>query len=304
MSLPINHARRDSRHETDEGREVGKLNKGHEIVWSVAGFDPSSGAGVTADLMTFAAHGMFGCSAITALTAQNTRRVTRVEEVSFELFTETLDQLGEDMFPAGIKIGMLGSGRMASSLARWLTETQRRYGRPRPLVVLDPVLRSSSGRELFPLVGLAALREELLPQVDWVTPNWGELSLLTERVVEGQTAAGAATRELVERYPGLHVVATGGDQETPVDLLAGPDGLEEAFRGERVATTSTHGTGCAFSSALLAALVRGADARTAVWQAKRFVEGALRHAPGFGAGRGPMELLWPLRGGDVGSLEE
>lgn len=264
------------------------------VLWAIAGFDPSSGAGVTADLMTFAAHGAFGCSVITALTVQSTRGVRGWEAVRPETVSATLTCLEEDLPFAGAKIGMLGTPAVATAVARFLEQIRGEEQRRGAPIVFDPVLRSSSGRELFPESGIGALRRELLPWVDWITPNWAELALLANAPVETLDQAEAAARNLINLYSGLHVVATGGDQGDVTDLLVGPDGLAEVFRGERVETRGTHGTGCAFSSALLCELVSGAAPEDAVRRAKRYVEQALRSAPGLGAGRGPMGLLWPL----------
>lgn len=269
-----------------------------QVVWTVAGFDPSSGAGITADLMTFAAHGLFGCSAITALTVQSSVGVRGTEPVRREQLAETLSCLLEDLPPAGIKVGMLGARSIAGVVGAFLRGL-RETGTAPP-VVLDPVLRSSSGRMLYPLEGMDLLHQTVLPQVDWITPNWGELAVLTGAPVGNLREAARATRALIERHPGMGVIATGGDGERPVDLLvrAGSEAL--VLDGERVETTSTHGTGCAFSSALLARLVQGYSPEEAARLAKDFVVGALRAAPGLGAGKGPMGLLWPLRDGVAG----
>src|SRR5579875_2929666 len=234
------------------------------VVWSIAGFDPSSGAGMTADLMTFAAHGLFGCSAITALTVQNTVGVFRWEPVGAALLGETLERLWEDLPPRGIKIGVLGTPELAAITARFLAEKRIRCGETFPSVVWDPVLRSSSERALYPETGLDHLRECLFPQVDWITPNWAELAMLSEMEVRDLASAESAARSLGGRYPGLHIVATGGDEAQPTDLLVLPRGECEAMAGEHIETSATHGTGCAFSSALLSGLVLGREPVEAV----------------------------------------
>ena len=274
---------------------VRRLQEKQTVVWTVAGFDPSGGAGVTADLLTFAAHGLFGCCAITALTVQSTKGVRKTESVRPEGMAETLECLLEDLPPEGVKIGMLGSPAMADVVGKFLRRL-RESGAAFP-VVLDPVLQSSSGRRLYPLEGMELLHEVLLPQVDWVTPNWGELEVLTGAGVSSLGAAEAAARALIARHPGMGVVVTGGDAERPIDLLVQGGAEVAVLDGERVETTSTHGTGCAFSSAFLARLAMGYEPVEAARLAKAFVAGALRHAPGLGAGKGPMGLLWPLREG-------
>ena len=155
--------------------------------------------------------------------------------------------------------------------------------------VLDPVLRSTSGTDLLVPEALQLLRTELIPLVSWITPNTLEIRALTGMPEVGlEDALGIWG----VKYPELHIVATGGDEDgPPVDRLRHPGGRTETFVGERVHTRSTHGTGCAFSSALLSELVVGNTGGNAVTLAKRYVEGALRPAPGLGHGAGPTDLL-------------
>jgi hydroxymethylpyrimidine/phosphomethylpyrimidine kinase len=256
---------------------------------TLAGHDPSSGAGITADLQTFRSHGFFGTSAITALTVQSTLGVAGVEPIDPALLRRTLDHLHADLPPAGIKIGMLGSAVIAATASAYLLEN------PCHTVVFDPVLKASSGAALLEDAALMILREQLLPVVHWITPNWAELATLSGQPVTSITEAAAAATALAVDYPHLHIVATGGDHTEPTDLLRLPSGELHRFQGEHVETTSTHGTGCAFSSALLCRLVRGDDPCTAVLGAKRFVTKSLRRAPGLGHGRGPLDLTWPQR---------
>jgi hydroxymethylpyrimidine/phosphomethylpyrimidine kinase len=266
------------------------------VVLTIAGFDPSNGAGITADLQVFAAHGLFGTSAITALTIQSTISVAAVDLLWPANLRETLHHLTTDLPPAGIKIGMLGSSEMVREVVDFLQQPDDpELAKPIIPIVLDPVLRSSSGAPLLDAEGLQILRDQLLDQVTWITPNWQELTLLTETEVTTLDVAANALDLLHHRYPHLHVVATGGDQAAPIDLLLTPAGELHQFRGRRIETTSTHGTGCAFSSALLSSLVLGEAPIAAVNTAKLYVEGALQHAPGLGNGRGPLDLLWPLR---------
>lgn len=275
---------------------------GGPVALTIAGFDPSSGAGITADLQVFAAHGLFGTSAITALTAQSTLGVAAVQPVDSGFLAKTLENLDADLPAHGIKIGMLGSEEGVRVVTAFLQD-RARQGR-RGLVVLDPVLRSSSGQTLLPEAALKTLQSELLPLVDWITPNRAELATLTGHPSTSIGEARGAMDSLGRRYPHLCVVATGGDDPegqgahpTAVDLLRTPDGTVEEFSGPLIKTSSTHGTGCAFSSALLARLMLGESPRQAVAGAKAYVAEALRSAPGIGHGRGPLGLLWPLRKG-------
>ena len=266
------------------------LRQPQRVVLAIAGFDPSSGAGVSADLQTFAAHGLFGTAVTTALTVQSTLGVAEVQPVDAGFIQRSLSYLTDDLAPSGVKIGMLASAEMVDIIAEFV---RTRAGRVP--VVLDPVLASSSGHGLFPPAAFEALAAEMLPWVGWITPNWKELGALTGDAVHDLPSAEQAAAALGRRHPHLVVVATGGESERPVDLLRLPDGTFYQFPGEHIETRSTHGTGCAFSSALLARLVLGESPIQAVAAAKRFVEGALRRASGLGSGRGPMDLLWPLR---------
>jgi hydroxymethylpyrimidine/phosphomethylpyrimidine kinase len=273
-----------------------------QTVLTIAGFDPSSGAGVTADLMVFAAHSLFGTACITALTVQSTLGVRSTHPVGAAVVEATLDCLHADLLPAGIKIGMVSDATnifiISEFLARHRAMHQTSLERPIP-VVLDPVLRSSSGRELLDQQGIAALRERLLPMVDWVTPNLDELAILSGDEIEGRDAIPNACNRLqalVESRDGqaLGIIATGGHLDPPDDYVLTPEGESLWLPGERIVTQSTHGTGCAFSSAFLSRLVLGDTAFEAARGAKEYVAEAMRTAEEYGAGRSPLNYLWPF----------
>jgi hydroxymethylpyrimidine/phosphomethylpyrimidine kinase len=264
-----------------------------QTVLSIAGFDPSSGAGITSDLMVFAAHGLFGTSAITSLTVQSTQGVRRSEPVQPEILRETLDCLHVDLPPAGVKLGMLATPEIVVVVSEYL-ERLRKLS-PHLPIVIDPVIRSSSGRELLAPEGITLLRERLLCLASWVTPNLDELSLLSGLKVVTPADVVSGSQVLTERYPDLHVLATGGHLERPDDLLLAPGCEPEWIPGERIESTSTHGTGCALSSALLSRLVSGDGALEAARGAKRYVTEAIRRAEPLGYGNGPLNHLWPLR---------
>src|SRR4051812_32758100 len=183
------------------------------IVLTIAGFDPSAGAGVTADIKTLAAHDCYGIACITALTVQSTVGVSRVEPVAPELIRETLKCLAADMSFAAVRIGMLGSAGVAEAVADFLTQH-----RP-PHVVLDPILRSSSGAELLDDTGLRVLRDRMLPLAQVITPNLGEAAALTGRPVASIAEMKIAAARLHE-MGARNVVITGGHLATPVDLLS------------------------------------------------------------------------------------
>jgi hydroxymethylpyrimidine/phosphomethylpyrimidine kinase len=261
---------------------------------TIAGFDPSSGAGVSADLMVFGSFGCFGTACVTALTVQSTTGVRATEAVSAEVVAATLQCLEDDLPVDGVKIGMLATEDNVLAVCTFLERV--RASESRVTVVLDPVLRSSSGRELLSAAGVEALREKLMPLVDWVTPNLVELAELTGTKVGTRAEMEAGARALAQRYRTLGVVAKGGHLEEAVDdLVLEPGGQMTWLAGERIVSRSTHGTGCAFSSALACGLATGVEAVEAARAAKAFVRGAIDHATPLGGGIGPMNLLWPLR---------
>ena len=260
------------------------------VLLTIAGFDPSSGAGITADLKVFAAHGLYGMAGITALTVQSTQGVRSIEPVASATIQATLDTLSEDVSFAGVKIGMLASAEAVTAVTAFLLET----GISRDRIVLDPVIRSSSGRELLSHDGLLALQRDLLPIVGWVTPNLDELAALTGLKVESPEAVESAAAVLKKQAenPDLNILVTGGHLGKPDDYLLSADGKGTWLPGERVETTSTHGTGCALSSALLCRLVMGDSPGEAARQAKAYVTSALTTAYPIGEGRGPLNHLF------------
>ena len=267
------------------------------VALTIAGFDPGSGAGVTADLKTFAAHGIYGVACITALTVQSTLGVRAVEPLSVSLVRPTLDCLAEDVTLSGVKIGMLGSSAVAGEVVSFLTAQSTKLARER--IVLDPVLRSTSGTPLIDVNGVRIIREKLLHRVGWITPNTQELAILIgedsisrERV----PAAAVQLKEVAGRSGNqeLNVVVTGGHLGRPDDFLLTAAGDQVWLPGERIDTNSTHGTGCAFSSALLCELISGLSPSDAVAAAKAYVTEALRSAYPVGKGKGPMNHLFRL----------
>ncbi|HYK37375.1 bifunctional hydroxymethylpyrimidine kinase/phosphomethylpyrimidine kinase [Alloacidobacterium sp.] len=265
------------------------------IALTIAGFDPSCGAGITADLKVFAAHNIYGIACITALTVQSSMGVKRVEPVAPQTVRETLDDLLEDVLPNGVKVGMLATADAVSKTAQFLAKS----GIGRQRIVLDPVIRSSSGRELLSPEGVAALRSELLPLVGWVTPNIEELAVLagSPASVREDVPDAAARLQFLTSEGGnrdLHIVATGGHLDSVDDFLLTPNGKGQWVKGERVETQSTHGTGCAFSSALLCQLIAGRSPEKAAMEAKAYVSAALKAAYPVGRGTGSMHHLFRL----------
>lgn len=267
------------------------------ILLTIAGFDPSGGAGILADTKTFAAHGVYGMACLTALTVQSTQGVRRVEPLPPSTVAETLRTIAGDARFSAIKIGMLATGEIAGEVVSFLRV------HPRVPVVLDPVMESSSGAELLDAAGQAILRRELLARVDWITPNLKELAALTALPVPtSHTQVETAARLLQVLAagignPGLRVVVTGGHFTPPAepdDLLL-TDGKIHWLSGEWVKTNATHGTGCTFSSALAARIARGDTDLDAVVAAKAYVTGAMRAANPIGLGKGPVDHFWQTR---------
>jgi hydroxymethylpyrimidine/phosphomethylpyrimidine kinase len=261
------------------------------VVLTIAGFDPSSGAGVTADMKTIAAHGCYGVACITALTVQSTAGVRRVQAVDAGLVAETLAELASDMEIAAVHIGMLGSGKVVQAVADFLVEHKMAN------VVLDPVLKSSSGTGLLDAAGVRLLKENLLPLSTIVTPNVDEAAALTGLGVSDPEQMRAAARKLHDMGASA-VVVTGGHLEKAIDLLSftGKRGIEqELFKSARLKSNSTHGTGCAFATALACHLALGRGLPEAVLLTKAYVAAAISNAHPLGHGIGPVHHLYRMQ---------
>src|SRR5215472_7928290 len=243
------------------------------VVLSIAGHDPSSGAGITADIKTIAAHRCYGVTCITALTVQSTRGVKQVEAVEGRMITQILEELSTDLDIAAVKIGMLGSAEAARAVAAFLKRNQPRN------VVLDPVLKSSSGAELISSEGIEVLRQRLLGLALVITPNAEEAGALTG--LKTTTAAQIEAAALELRRAGAHnVILTGGHLNPPRDLVMLESHREPIIlTGEKISSRSTHGTGCAFSTSLACRLAMGKSVLDSARYAKAYVESALRKAP-------------------------
>jgi hydroxymethylpyrimidine/phosphomethylpyrimidine kinase len=261
------------------------------VVLTIAGFDPSSGAGVTADIKTIAALGCYGVACISALTVQSTVGVRRLEAVDAKLVTETLTELASDVEIAAVHIGMLGSGKVARAVAEFLAEHKL------PNVVLDPILKSSSGADLLDAAGVRLLIEKLLPLATVVTPNVDEASALTGLTVTDPEQMRAAARKLHEMGAPA-VVVTGGHLEKAIDLLSFTckRGIEqELFKSVRLKSNCTHGTGCAFATAVACHLAMGRGLPEAVLLAKAYVTAAITNAHPLGRGVGPVHHLYRMQ---------
>ena len=270
------------------------------IVLSIAGFDPSSGAGITADVKTAAALGCYAVTCISALTVQSTQGVFEVQPARPELVRDTLFRLGNDLAIAAVRIGMLGSGEVAEVVADFLGQSKLRN------VVLDPVLRSSSGANLIDPPALAVICSWLLALCDVITPNLDEAAELANEapgaILSSDPWEDALPRirslaTKLHEMGGRGVVITGGHLSEANDYLSVLDAdgrTERIFPGSRLASQATHGTGCAFATALACGLARGQRLPEAVLGAKEFVRKAIASAYPVGKGTGPMNHLFRL----------
>ena len=253
---------------------------------TIAGSDSGGGAGIQADLKTFCAFGIYGASAITAITAQNTLGVRAIHEVPAEVVIAQIDAVLADIGADAVKTGMLFSSRIIEAVADRL----RAFGVTR--LVVDPVMVAKGGDRLLREDAIAALRELLLPLAVVITPNAPEASVLAGITVAGERTAREAARRIHALGPRLVIVKgghLGGERSEDVAF----DGTAFAMlSGPRIDTPHTHGTGCTVSAAIAAGLARGQSPLDAARAAKAFLQGAIEHAEPLGAGQGPVNHLW------------
>jgi hydroxymethylpyrimidine/phosphomethylpyrimidine kinase len=286
------------------------------IVLTIAGFDPSSGAGVTADIKTIAAHGCYGVACITAMTVQSTGGVKRVEATDPALLSDTLEELAADLEIAAVHIGMLGSAKVVKAVADFLSHQpagrNRQANRPGksrlPNVVLDPILKSSSGADLLDAAGTRLMIERLLPLADVVTPNVDEAAAITGLKVTDLDEMKVAAAKLHEMGASALVI-TGGHLDKAIDLLSftrngAPDASsgesvsssleQEVFKAERQRSNSTHGTGCAFATAMACHLALDRGLAEAALLAKTYVTAAIANGHPLGRGTDPIHHLYRM----------
>ena len=265
-----------------------------EVVLTIAGFDPSSGAGITSDIKTIAAHLCYGVACITALTVQSTSGVRRSEAIEANLIAETLGELALDFKLSAVHLGMLGSAEAAGAVADFLADLVLQE---EPVdIVLDPVFRASSGARLLDSSGRRILEERLLPLATVITPNLEEASALTGLAVRNLDEMRQAAGKL-HRMGARAVVVTGGHLDQAADLLSFPSAAgvqQEVFKSQRQKSNSTHGTGCAFSTAIACHLAQGRGLPEAVLLAKAYVSAAISNAYPLGRGVGPLHHLYRM----------
>ncbi|HYU44919.1 MAG TPA: bifunctional hydroxymethylpyrimidine kinase/phosphomethylpyrimidine kinase [Terriglobales bacterium] len=272
------------------GFRVGGMVLRPPVVLTIAGFDPCSGAGITADIKTIAAHDCYGVCCVTALTVQSTQGVRRVEGVDPTIIHESLQELASDLEIEAVHIGMLGNEQAVNAVARFLDKSKL------PHVVLDPILKSSSGTDLLDAAGTRLMIEKLVPLAEVVTPNLNEASALTGIAVTNLDEMRKAAARL-HSLGAANVVVTGGHLDKAIDLLSFSTrrGTEqEVFKADRQRSNSTHGTGCAFATALACHLAQGRGLPEAVLLSKAYVVAAIANAHPLGRGIGPVHHLYRM----------
>ena len=248
---------------------------------TIAGSDSSGGAGIQADLKTMLANGVYGMSAITALTAQNTMGVTAISEVTPEFLGQQLDAVFTDIFPDAVKTGMVANSKLIRVIAERLSFYKAKN------IVVDPVMIATSGARLISEEAVAELKERLLTIATLVTPNIPEAEVLSEIRIADKSDMEKAASLIYEKY-GSSVLLKGGHSISDADDLLYENGRMTWLVGRRVDNPNTHGTGCTLSSAIASNLAKGGDLKTSVRLAKEYISGALASMLDIGKGSGPL----------------
>lgn len=259
-----------------------------KAVLTIAGSDSIGGAGIQADIKAMLANGVYAMSAVTALTAQNTRGVTAIMNASPEFLAAEIDAVFDDIRPAAVKIGMVSAAALIKVIAGRLRAHKAEN------IVVDPVMVATSGARLLDEDASASLTAELFPFAALITPNLPELELLTGAAITGREERIDAARKLAAKW-GCAVLSKGGHAEKSADDILVTGGETTVFPGARINTKNTHGTGCTLSSAIAANLAKGASLTAAIRQAKDYVTGALSADLKMGKGHGPLHHGFDLK---------
>lgn len=256
---------------------------------TIAGSDSSGGAGIQADMKTMITNGVYAMSAITALTAQNTTGVTGIMEVSPEFLGQQMDAVFEDIYPDAVKIGMVSSSPLIIKIAEKLKAYNAKN------IVVDPVMVATSGSKLISDDAIGTLKDELFPLACILTPNIPEAEVLSDMKIASEEDMIEAAKKISETYH-CAVLCKGGHQLNDANDLLYRDGEYKWFYGKRIDNSNTHGTGCTLSSAIASNLAKGFDLDTSVERAKAYISGALAAMLDLGAGSGPMDHGFDLKG--------
>lgn len=254
---------------------------------TIAGSDSSGGAGIQADLKTMTALGVYGMSAITALTAQNTTGVQSIFEVTPKFLEDELDSIFTDIFPDSVKIGMVSN----ADLIRVISKKLREYNAKN--IVVDPVMVSTSGSKLMADGAKDTLLSELFKVADIITPNIPEAEALTGQSIKSKDDMVEAAKKIGEFFEG-YILLKGGHSADDADDLLYKNSRKIWIKGERIENPNTHGTGCTLSSAIASYLAMGHDVPESVHLAKEFITGAISSKLDLGKGRGPLNHMWKI----------
>lgn len=254
---------------------------------TIAGSDSSGGAGIQADLKTMTALGVYGMSAITALTAQNTTGVQSIFEVTPKFLEEELDSIFTDIFPGSVKIGMVSNADLIRVISKKLREHNAKN------IVVDPVMVSTSGSKLMADGAKDTLLSELFKVADIITPNIPEAEALTGQSIKSKDDMVEAAKKIGEFFEG-YILLKGGHSTDDADDLLYKNSEKIWIKGERIENPNTHGTGCTLSSAIASYLAMGHDVPESVRLAKEFITGAISAKLDLGKGRGPLNHMWKI----------
>ena len=257
---------------------------------TIAGSDSSGGAGIQADLKTMLAHHVYGMSAITALTAQNTMGVSGIMETSPDFLKKQLDSIFMDIFPDAIKIGMVSSTELINAIADKLIEYKGKN------IVLDPVMVATSGSKLINDESIQALKDRLIPLARLITPNIPEAQVLAQMDIKSKDDMILAGEKISHAYPNTAILIKGGHSLNDANDLLIENEEKTWFQGKRIDNNNTHGTGCTLSSAIASNLANGHNLKTAVKKAKEYISSALEANLDLGKGSGPMDHGFAIKG--------
>lgn len=259
-----------------------------KVALTIAGSDCSGGAGIQADLKTMSLNGVFAESAITALTAQNTRGVTGIMDVSPDFLEKQIDAVFTDIRPDSVKIGMVSDKNLIRAIAGKL----RQYKAEK--IVLDPVMVATSGAKLLKDDAIDALKEELFPLASLITPNIPEAELISDMKIKSEEDMKEASKLIYDKYK-VNVLLKGGHAINDANDYLYAFGKRVWIKGERINNPNTHGTGCTLSSAIASNLAKGYELEEAIRKAKKYLEGCLKDGLDLGKGSGPMNHAFDIK---------